>query len=101
MTSLLEDRGKQDYRAVPITEPMEKTEPKLTEIQLEDECDSASQIAYSRTMPKLKAQCAGTLSRNNQSSWYFIVQGAVDAGLAIGPIFFFSKYSSACTWLYP
>jgi hypothetical protein len=33
-----------------------------------------------------------SLSREDVSPWDFIAKGAIDAALAIGPIFFFSKF---------
>jgi hypothetical protein len=36
---------------------------------------------------------ADTLARNTHSSWYFLVHGAVDAVLTLGPAFFFGKIS--------
>ncbi|KAF2028274.1 hypothetical protein EK21DRAFT_114047 [Setomelanomma holmii] len=40
-------------------------------------------------VPNYEEKILGSLSREDESSRYFIAQGAVDAALAVGPIFFF------------
>jgi hypothetical protein len=75
------------YEMISLTDKAESAESIFSDVTFVDVLKTPEEpsVAQAQQGPR-----KGSLSRSTVSSWYFIVHGAVDAALAVGPIFFFS-----------
>jgi hypothetical protein len=76
------------YEPLPTADKADGAESTFTEVTFTDDSIPPEEPHDRKEHHTLETS---SLSRNTASSWYFIAHGAVDAFLAVGPIFFFSE----------